>query len=334
MVKKVTIQDVANYLNVSKSAVSHALSGRRRISPELSQRVQAAIEELGYKPDFAAQVLNSGATGLIGVAVGELENPHTITLITELSRELKKSGYSLTLCLCDFKEPQQCAGFIGRIPSGMVDAIINMLPALSAEDAQAAAGTTPVLTYRRHHLAPVTLDYAFGVTQALDYLLSLGHSRIGLISVSKLCYGTPDPRVVAYRQYMSGKGLFDASLVIPGGGDIASGYDGAMSLLSLSDPPSAILAANDLTASGVFQWAYEHGVKLPDNLSVVGFDNSPLARALYPLLTSVDTRARQMAEHTVRVLLAMISKTSLEVLSPIEIKPELVVRNSCCRHQP
>ncbi|WP_295812908.1 LacI family DNA-binding transcriptional regulator [uncultured Victivallis sp.] len=332
MSKRVTIQDVADYLKVSKSAVSHALSKRRRISPELSRRVQAAIDELGYKPDFAAQVLNSRSTGLIGVVIGELENPHTITLVNELSRRLKESGYSLTLCLCESKEPEECRNFVGRIPNGMVDAIINMLPALSADEAQAAAGTTPVLTYRRHRLASVTLDYEHGVIQALDHLTGLGHTRIGIISVSKLYYGMPDPRVVAYRNYMTARGLFDPALVIPSAGDTVSGGEGAAALFALPERPTAILAGNDLTASGVFQWAYEHGVRLPEELSVIGFDNSPLARALYPRLTSVDTCVPQIADHTARVLLSLIGGKA-EAIPPIEIKPNLVIRNSCCSYQ-
>lgn len=332
MARKATIQDVADYLSVSKSAVSHALSGRRRISPELSRRIQAAIEELGYKPNFAAQVLKSHSTGLIGVVVNELENPHTVTLVNELSRELGKSGYSVTLCLAESKEPEACRKLIGRISNGMVDAIINMLPQLSVEEAQEAADGTPVLTYRRHKLSPVTLDYEYGVTRALDHLFELGHRRIGVISISQLCFGTPDPRVVAYRKYMTAKELFDPALVIPGSGDTASGSEGAAALLALPDPPSAILAGNDLTASGVFQWAHGHDLRLPEDLSVIGFDNSSLARALYPQLTSVDMFVPQIAVHTARVLLSMIGGKNEEIPS-IEIKPELVVRNSCTRYQ-
>lgn len=332
MSKRVTIQDVADYLKVSKSAVSHALSRRRRISPELSRRVQAAIDELGYKPDFAAQVLNSRSTGLIGVVIGELENPHTITLVYELSRRLKESGYSLTLCLCESKEPEECRNFISRISNGMVDAIINMLPQLSMEAAQEAADATPVLTYRRHKHSPITLDYESGVTQALDYLIGLGHTRIGMISVSMLYFDAPDPRAVAYRNYMRQKGLFDPALIVSGAGDPASGCEGAAALFALREPVSAILTGNDLTASGVFQWAYQHELKLPQELSVIGFDNSPLARALYPLLTSVDTCVPQIAAHTAGVLLNMINENR-ETIPPVEIKSKLVIRNSCCSYQ-
>ena len=332
MTRKATIQDVADYLSVSKSAVSHALSGRRRISPELSRRVQAAIDELGYKPNFAAKVLKSHSTGLIGVVVNELENPHTVALVNELSRELGRSGYSLTLCLAESKEPEAGRKLIGRISNGMVDGIINMLPHLPVEEAQEAADGTPVLTYRRHKLSPVVLDYEYGVTRALDYLFELGHRRIGIISISQLCYGMPDPRVIAYRKYMTSNGLFDPELIFPGAGDMASGKEGAEVLLSLSEPPSAILAGNDLTASGVLLRAHELQLRLPEELSVIGFDNSSLAAATYPTLSSVDMCVPEVAVHTARVLLSMIGGKSGEV-PPIEIKPELVVRNSCARPQ-
>ena len=328
MSKRATIQDVADYLKVSKSAVSHALSGRRRVSPELSRRLNAAIAELGYKPNFAAKVLTTRSTGLIGVVVNELENPNTVTLLNELSRELGKSGYSITLCLCESREVQEGCKLISRISNGMVDAIINMLPQLTNEEVLAAAADTPVLTYRRHKHSPIIVDYGRGVMQALDYLTELGHRRIGLISVVKVCCGDADPRETAYREYMIRKGLLDPALIFPGAGDNASGYAGTASLFTLPEPPTAIFAGNDLTASGVFQWAHDHCRRLPEELSVIGFDNSPLAATLYPRLTSVDIFAPRIAVHTARVLLSMIGREQQEV-PPAVIHPELVVRDSC-----
>ena len=209
-----------------------------------------------------------------------------------------------------------------------------MLPQLTNEEILAAADGTPVLTYRRHRHAPVIVDYGYGVTQALDHLTGLGHRRIGLISVVKLCCGEADPRETAFREYMARNGLFDPALVFPGAGDNASGYAGAAELLALPEPPSAIFAGNDLTASGVFQWAHDHRLRLPEELSVIGFDNSTLAGMLHPRLTSVDIFAPRIAAHTARVLLSMIGKEQQE-LPPAVIRPELVVRDSCgapCRN--
>ena len=121
-------------------------------------------------------------------------------------------------------------------------------------------------------------------------------------------------------------------LIVPGAGDMASGIRGAEMLLRLENPPSAILAGNDLTASGVILRAHERNMRLPEELSVIGFDNSSLAAATYPTLSSVDMCVPQVAAHTARVLLSMISGKCGEV-PPIEIKPELVVRNSCSRYQ-
>lgn len=192
--------------------------GAAASQPELSRRLSAAIAELGYRPNFAAKVLTTRSTGLIGVVVNELENPNTVTLLNELSRELGKSGYSITLCLCESREVQEGCKLISRISNGMVDAIINMLPQLTNEEVLAAAADTPVLTYRRHKRSPIIVDYGRGVMQALDYLTGLGHRRIGLISVVKLCCGDADPRETAYREYMIRKGLLDPALIFPGAG--------------------------------------------------------------------------------------------------------------------
>ena len=163
-----TIKDIAARCGVSIATVSKHINGIP-VKEENRIRIDAAIAELGYRPNFAAKVLTTRSTGLIGVVVNELENPNTVTLLNELSRELGKSGYSITLCLCESREVQEGCKLISRISNGMVDAIINMLPQLTNEEVLAAAADTPVLTYRRHKRSPIIVDYGRGVMQALDY---------------------------------------------------------------------------------------------------------------------------------------------------------------------
>ncbi len=325
MMKKVTIQDVADYLDVSKSAVSHALSGRRRISPELSRRVHEAIDVLGYKPNFAAQVLSRQSTRLIGVTLNDFTSPHTIGLLDHISRELKSSGYSLTLCMCTSLEKEEGVELLGRISNGMVDAIINMLPQLSVDEAVCAAKGTPVLTYLRHEVSPITLDFAAGTRQALNCFFEFGHRRIGIIGTFARNYGGEDPCLQAYREFMTEHKLYDPNLIVSGDGTTACGHRAAEVLVPQG--VTAIFAGNDVMASGILQWAHARRMTLPAELSVIGCDNSNLATATWPALTSLYFFVPQIARHTAQVLLAMIRGEG-EKLPPVNIIPQLVIRDS------
>ncbi len=323
--KKVTINDVARYVGVSKSTVSHALSGRRQISPSQVAKVHEAIRVLGYQPNFAAQVMNTRSTGLIGVVITDMNSSHNIKLIDELTKQLKLANYSLTLCLAG---SERSAGFeaLKRVSNGMFDAVINMLPQISAEEAEETAGNIPVMTYLRHTKSAIVLDYRAGVRQAMKYLFDLGHRKVGYISTCYRSYGNDDPCLSAFREFMSQQGCSSEGLAYLGDGELASGIRGAAELMKKE--PTAIFACNDEVASGVLQWAHESGIEVPKQLSIIGYDNTPLARAVYPTLTSVELYVEKIAEHTVKALLQLIHKDYLYEIPPLTVTPQLVIRNS------
>ena len=160
MSNHVTIADVANHLGVSKSTVSHALSGKRRISTEVRRQVMEAVEELGYRPNFAARVMNTRRTGLVGVLVENLNNPHTTALLEELGREFSRHSIQMVLGTADRLENGRT--LLGKFSNGMVDGILNTLPELDENEAQKLAGGVPLITYRRHRDAPLIIDFAAG----------------------------------------------------------------------------------------------------------------------------------------------------------------------------
>ena len=134
MSNHVTIADVANHLGVSKSTVSHALSGKRRISTEVRRQVMEAVEELGYRPNFAARVMNTRRTGLVGVLVENLNNPHTTALLEELGREFSRHSIQMVLGTADRLENGRT--LLGKFSNGMVDGMLNTLPELDENEAQ------------------------------------------------------------------------------------------------------------------------------------------------------------------------------------------------------
>ena len=322
--KKVTINDVARYLGVSKSTVSHALSGKRQISAEVVEKVHKAIRELGYQPNFAAQVMNSHSTGLIGVLVCDMQG-HTIRLINELTKHLKERNYSVTLCMTG-QDEQSGLEMIRKVSNGMFDGILNTLPQVSAEKAMEAAGKTPLLTYLRHKKGAIYVDYTAGVRQVMEYLFQLGHKRIGYISTRFREFGEEDPYSVAYRDLMEKQGLFQPELLCHSSGELENGISAAEQLVHAG--ATAIFACNDETAAGVIQWAHANRIRIPEELSVVGSDNTQLAKAVYPPLTSVELFVEKIAEHTVKRLLEQIHGNEMIEIPPVIITPRLVLRDS------
>lgn len=324
--RKITIKNVADYLGVSKSTVSHALSGRRQISSDLVGRVHHACELLGYQPNFAATVMNSHSTGLIGLVVTDIDNMYVTRTVSAFSRHFQHHDYLTTLCLVNSLKVADGVAYLKRISNGMFDGIVNMLPQISPQDARQAVGKTPVLTYLRQDIAPLIIDYEIAARQALDYLFSLQHQRIGVVSIASRAIGETDPFAQACQDILSQAGFFSPELLFHGDGDVTSGLRAAEYFSGQS--VTAILSGNDYAASGVFQWAHEHGMRLPEEWSVIGLDNTPLASALYPSLTSIDLNIEELTTHSTATLVAQIRGLPLRQ-EGLTIMPQLVCRRSC-----
>lgn len=320
MGNSVTIADVANHLGVSKSTVSHALSGKRRISSAVKRQVLEAVRELGYRPNFAARVMNTHRTGLVGVVVDSLNNPHTTALLEELGRELAR--YSMQMVLCSAGEVENGRLLLSKFSNGMVDGILNNLPGLAEDEARELAHGVPLITYLRHREAPLTIDFAAGTRQALDYLAGLGHRRIAMIPAEHRGGAGEDPCLIAYREQFGDSGLVFRTPAAT----LQAGLEVAEALFA-SDA-TAVLAGNDAVASGLLQWAIARNYPLPERMSVIGHDDSPLASLTFPSLTSLRLPIDVIAAHTVKVLMHAIDREQ-PVPEPLTIVPELIVRNSC-----
>ena len=323
MSNHVTIADVANHLGVSKSTVSHALSGKRRISTEVRRQVMEAVEELGYRPNFAARVMNTRRTGLVGVLVENLNNPHTTALLEELGREFSRHSIQMVLGTADRLENGRT--LLGKFSNGMVDGILNTLPELDENEAQKLAGGVPLITYRRHRDAPLIIDFAAGTRTALSYLNELGHRNIAIIpSDSRARHGQADPCFAAYREQLDLSDIPVRVFQAPEG-TIQAGYAIADALFN-SDA-TAVLAGNDAVAAGLIQWAISRRIRLPERMSIIGHDDSPLAAMTFPPLTSLRLPIGPIAAHTVQVLMHAIDPAEA-MPEALVLIPELIIRNS------
>lgn len=304
MAKKTTIIDVAKQAGVSSSTVSHVLSGNRPISSVVCNRVRKVIEELGYKPNQAAKALVSKQTMQIGVLVDEVDNSITGRLIEEISAFLRNKGYSLLLGICAY-DREVAVGYIEKFCAGVVDGVINMVGGLPASEVVRLCGGVPNVSYMRNEDSPVVFDKLGGSMMVMEHLWGLGHRKIGFIASPSENAEIPEERELGYRQFMARIGCeVDESLIMTGDDMTQSGFVLGQKLYELG--VSAIFAANDMMAVGVLQWAYEKELRIPQDLSVAGFDDAPIAKAVVPALTTVQMPVALLAHKTVDGLLAKI----------------------------
>jgi len=329
---KITIEDIARKAGVSKSTVSYALNGKRPISEHVRNRIAAVIGEFDYHPSYAAQMLTSRKTMGIGIATDQCSNPGTASFLEEMGRLSRQSGYHLMLGISG-GVVEEGREILKQFASGIVDGIINCLPEISVVEAVGLCGSVPLITYNRHApSSPAEPDYIAGITELLSYLFTLGHRKIGFIASRQRGMQSPDgdPCQIGYRMFCEKYKIdYNPELVFVGNGDFDSGS--AFGELLYKRGATAIFAGNDRAAAGVLSWANENGVSVPGQLSVAGWDDSPLASACSPSLTTVQMPYSELAQYTFNALLKKI-KGGGDSDKHI-INPHLMIRRSTAQLQ-
>ncbi len=320
-----TIIDVAKAVGVSPSTVSHAISGKREISIPVKERIFEKIRELDYRPSFFAQALKNSSTGLIGVVANECRNPSAAMFIDALTAELEKFSYRPVVGLTGLNH-EKGEEMLRRFSSGLVDGVINMLPQIAPEEAQQLCGSVPVVTNIREQLIPVWLDYNKLTLDILTYLWGMGHRKIGYIT-SPLRMDRQDTTVEVMAKFCADAGVeFSPEQVYEGDDTIECGIAGAERIFR-HGKVTAIFSGNDQMAFGVYRWAYRNGIRIPEDLSVIGFDDVPQAATIIPPLTTVRFTVKEIVEHTVKIMVAKLKKHPL-VPGEVTLDMPLVVRDS------
>ncbi len=318
--KRPTQADVARLAGVSRATVSFVLNGQTAgpvsISADTHRRVLAAVEELGYVPDARAQALRSGSTKTIGLILPDIHNPHFWEYADGIEQEARRAGYHLLLSSMDLN-PDYAKETLEALAHRRVDGLILMGSYVDHSDE--AMGVLNELLRRQlpvveisdrphveHGIDRIVVDYTEATAQVMAHLLALGHRRIGLI------YGVAQPdlgddRRQPYRRSLAAAGLpLDERLVVECGPAITDGYAAAAGLLAGAARPTALIAINDLLAVAALRAAADAGLAVPAGLSVVGYDDIPLAAYLTPRLTTVSKEPQRLGRQAVRLLLARI----------------------------
>ncbi|GLV54204.1 LacI family transcriptional regulator [Dictyobacter sp. S3.2.2.5] len=328
-----TIAEIAKAAGVSTATVSKVLNQRSDVGQSTRDHVAQIIEKHGYVRNRAASVLRKGLSGLVELVVPGLDVDYYLLVISGVEEVLSSAHVRLVLSTTH-NEAQQERQWLANVLDKSTDGVLLLIPYHSA---------TVASQLRAHHIPFVIIDDrsesdpsvpSVGSTNwagswtATEYLLSLGHRRIAMIS------GTPSlmasrMRIAAYSAALQAAGITpDPALLRMGDYLPGSGYRETCELLALPEPPTAILASNDLEATGVYLALYERGILVPEQMSVVGFDDIPSSALATPPLTTIHQPLKAMGKMAAEMLLKMIAGEQLET-GRVELATSLVVRKSC-----
>jgi LacI family transcriptional regulator len=325
---RITIRDVAARAGVSVATVSKVLNQRYGVAADTYARVQAVIEELGYEASLVAQSLRNHRTNVIGILVADLE-PFSTELLKGAADAIRGTGFELVVYSAGGRAGDHVGWerrYLSRLSGTLIDGAILVTP--TVVDVNYGA---PIVSVDPHtgpsDLPTVDSDNLRGAQLATEHLLELGHRRIAMVT------GRPDLqsaqlREQGYRQALATAGVaVDEDLIAVGAYDPAVSAESARRLLAVTDPPTAVFAANDLSAIATMQVATELGLNVPRELSVVGFDNIPESALVTPALTTVDQGIRTMGLRSMELLIRLIRGEPAEV-THITLATNLVVRQS------
>ncbi len=331
-----TIADVAREAGVSVSTVSHVVNGTRRVAPATAKAVQAVIDAVGYRPNVLARSLKIASSRSVGIAISAIANAYFIDVICAIEAECARLG--MMVFLSDTQDdPGRELEVVTALHQRRVDGVI-LAP---SPDPQRRA-----LSYLRDARLPCVLvdrnpDPEFdqvgvnnreAMQELVEYVAGLGHRRIGYVG------GHPDflttvERVGGYRDSLRRLGLpFDERFLVTGNASTNSAMGATHMLLSLADPPTAIVAGNNMATIGAMRAIRARGLRVPEHISIVGFDDFEWADCFEPRLTLVAQPCEDIGKQAAILLMERIAAPD-GARRTLCLDTRLIVRDSCARPQ-
>ena len=336
MARSSTIRDVARLAGVSIATVSRTLSNPAVVAEQTRESVLRAVVEAGYQPNALAISLRRLQSRAVVVLVSDIANPFYAEVFKGAEESAHRHGYSVLIGDLS-TDPDKGASYVELVRGHRADGIIMMNAGLPREAADATA--IPMVyaaTYDPAGKLPsVSIDYAAATRAATDHLIALGHRRIAHISGDLRSPSCRDKRA-GYRQALEAAGLpQSADLEYEGDDSIAAGAAGLTHLLGAPEPPTAVFAANDEMAIGAIRALTARGLRVPEDFSVVGFDDIKFAAAYAPAITTVRLPRFDIGVQAMEMIIRRLTDPDapgLEAADPaatrIELPTELIVRDS------
>ena len=336
--KHITIYDIAREAEVSPATVSRILTGSAKVREDKYNRVMALIEKYSFSPNAMARSLSETHSRVIGMVLADAGNPYYNSVFSACVDEAYRRGYSVMMYNTLSRAELEDAA-LNKLQEQRVDVIIicGGRVDLSFPDAafsrllEKLRQTTPIVVASKSRwegICGVAIDHEKSMDLAMDYLLELGHRRIGFVYAGPQYYGTEE-KIDRFRDRMARAGLAarqDWLVGIPGY-DCESGRDAIDRLMAMADRPTALLGLNDVIAAGMLQGLLGHGVRIPEEMSLMGFDDTFIAQITSPHLTAVKYDYGKFAQMLVDAALAAATgeKRPMNQL----MAPSLSVRQSC-----
>nr|WP_311289772.1 LacI family DNA-binding transcriptional regulator [Paenibacillus glycanilyticus] len=326
---KATIYDVAKEAGVSIATVSLVINGKGKISEERREEIRQIMARMGYKPSMIASALTGKKTYALGLLVPDISNPFFAEIARAVEDEGQRHGYSVFICSTDNKD-EKALHYAALLQQKNVDGVIisTGMKDLSVLNPLLQGGVPVALLAREFpsvEVPSVVVDDYAGGAAAAEHLILLGHSRLAVLAEQDSISSSRE-RVKGFRQTAEAAGLVLEPLFVVSCGH-NDGKDRAMELLQMKDRPTAIFCCNDLLAIGALRAAKELGLRIPQDCSIIGFDDTVLASVTDPPLTTVAQPIEQMGQRAVQLVVRRIGQPG-EVSERVVLAPSLTIRQS------
>src|SRR5271166_2676961 len=303
-----TIADVARKAGVSVSTVSHVVNGTRKVAPATSQAVQSVIDAIGYRPNALARSLKTASTRSVGIAISAIANAYFIDIICAIEAECARLGMMVFLSDTQADPERRALAYLrdARLPCVLVDR--NPDPAFDQ----------------------VGVNNREAMQELVEYVLALGHRRVGYVG-GHPGFQTTIERIDGYRDCLQRFGLpFDERYLVTGNASTNSATSATHALLSLAEPPTAIVAGNNMATIGALRAIRARGLRIPQDISIVGFDDFEWADCFEPRLTLVAQPCQEIGKRAASLVMERIAAPDGERQS-LQLATTLIVRDSCAR---
>ena len=327
------IRAVARRARVSPATVSRVVNGQTTVDGKLAKRVRDAIRELGYLPNPQARALGSGRSRVLGLLISEITNPFFPELVQSFESLAEKSDFEIMLGSVIHNDEQHVKRFVRRLVQRRVEGVAVMTFRAEFDyPHELIAHNIPLVTIDT--AAPgarcvvLEVDYRAGIDQAIQHLALLGHRRIGFIGGPPQHF-TNQARRDAFLESVRAVGLHpDDMPIFEGDHTFEAGAAAIRHFLSLRGRPTAIVSSNDLMAVGVLRGLSERRMNVPEEMSVIGFDDIHLAEFAHPPLSTVRMSREELAAAAFEGLMRLIQHSSPFTPGPIRVRTQLVIRQS------
>lgn len=320
-----SIREVAAMAGVSVATVSRALANPEKVSDATKAKVFKAIESSGYRPNLLARNFRSSRSYCVVVMVPDITNPFYAPVIKAIEDRAQQRGYAVLLGDTrdeHIREQEQ----VQRVETRLADGLIQLRP---SEVAMESSPIPVVYACGCHNIDhnSVIIDNVLAAKKIVDYLISLGHSRIAALTGLRENPHTKE-RLAGYTAALVEAGIgFRSDYILEGDFTMSSGQDTASRVMALPELPTALFCMSDQMAMGAIQALQARGIQVPDDVSVVGFDNIEYSAFWHPAITTVSQPVEEMGKRAIDMLLAMIEGDHLHVDNKI-LPTQLIIRES------